>query len=308
VNSDQVKNKALEVGFDLAGVTAADPIDIDNRHYFEKWLNDGRAGGMAYMRNHTDKRFAPAKLLTGAKSVICVAIKYSNPPLPPLGCKIAAFARFEDYHIIMKEMLFELASLIQAEHPRRIGFKACVDSVPIAERALAQRAGLGFIGRNYILINPDLGSRLLLGELITTLELEPDSPIDHPGCGTCQRCIEACPNGALEPEGGFDSRKCISYLTIESKDMAPPDRRADLKNYVYGCDECLNACPYNKPGTSANCRLRLHPEWTDLTPQQILNITEFEFARRFAGSGLIRLGLERLKRNCMAVTDLNVAK
>lgn len=296
----KIKEFALhQVGFDLVGITTADDIDIVHRNYFKRWLENGCAAGMSYMHNNTEKRFAPSKLLTGAKSVICTAIQYNVPPLTPDSCKIASFARFEDYHIIMKDMLFRLASFIQTLYSPKIAFKACVDSVPIAERSLAQRAGLGFIGRSRMLINPNLGGRLLLGELITSAELEPDTPLNHPGCGNCRKCIDACPNGALAQDGSFDARRCISCQTIEQKDNIDPQFR--LNGYIYGCDVCLDACPYNASPAAANPKLRFHPEWTDMTCQQVLEMTESEFASYFAGSGLIRLGLERFKRNCRAV-------
>ncbi len=297
----KIKELGLEAGFDLVGVTTADSVDIGHRQYFDRWLSAGCAAGMSYMHNHIDKRFNPSKLLKGAKSVICAAVMYNTPSLPSSAGRIASFARFEDYHIIMKDMLWRLASLIQAQSPLDIGFKACVDSVPIAERSLAHRAGLGFIGRSRLLINPELGGRLLLGELITTLEIEPDAPLDHPGCGDCRECIAACPNGALERDGHFDARKCVSYLTVEHKDSFDPQSEVNLNNCIYGCDACLDACPYNQRPASPNPNLRFHPEWTELTRQRILDMTESEFAVHFAGSGLIRLGLERLKRNCLAL-------
>jgi epoxyqueuosine reductase len=181
-----------------------------------------------------------------------------------------------------------------------------VDSVPIAERALARRAGLGFIGRSRMLINPDLGGRLLLGELITDLELEPDVPLEHPGCGDCRTCIEACPNGALGPDGGLDARKCVSYLTIEHKENF--ESGINLNGSLFGCDACLDACPYNQRAGEANPNLQFRPEWTGLTCQQIFDLSESDFALLFDRSGVIRLGLERLKRNCRAVMDLNVSK
>jgi epoxyqueuosine reductase len=197
--------------------------------------------------------------------------------------------------------------------------------VPIAERALAQRAGLGFIGRNHMLINPELGSQILLGELITTLKLEPDAPFEQTNCGDCGRCIRACPTDALAPDGTFDARKCISYQTIEApggenvipasepESSALPsgcriksgmtDRRlgcahADYNGYIFGCDECILACPHElgKPERK-NMDFQHHPEWQKLTSDQILNMTEDQFQKTFANSGFIRLGLDRLKRN-----------
>ena len=192
------------------------------------------------------------------------------------------------------------------EQQNPICFKACVDSVPLAERALAQRAGLGFIGKNHMLIHPEFGNHILLGELITTLELKADSPLENQSCGDCGKCLRACPTGALGSDGSFDARKCISYLTIEDGNTGVPravkntcDRDGRAPNYIFGCDECILACPHeiNAPPRK-NPNFQFHPEWQKLTPQQIQNMTEDQFQKTFANSGFIRLGLERLKRNC----------
>jgi epoxyqueuosine reductase len=299
--SDEIKSIAIQMGFDAAGITTAESIDIVHREYYNSWLSQGRAANMSYLYRNIEKRFDPSKLLSDAKSVICVAINYKqaiNTPNPSY--KIASFALYEDYHLLLKDKLFKLAEAIQLEYPDKIGFKACVDSVPLAERALAQRAGLGFIGRNCMLIHPELGNHLLLGELITTLDLEPDQPMESSGCQNCCRCVEACPTGALEPDGTLDARKCISYLTIEEQGNLPSEYTDKLDNYIFGCDECLKACPHSTAGPlSTNPALKAHPEWLTLTRQQILNMSQSEFEVFFANSGLLRLGLDRLKRNCL---------
>ena len=160
-----------------------------------------------------------------------------------------------------------------------------------------KRAGLGFFGKNHMLINPQLGSQLLLGELITTLELQPDRPLQNQSCGDCGQCIRACPTGALSFDGSFDGRKCISYLTIESPDEIPTQYRDKLGNRIFGCDACIVSCPHelNRQHRS-NIDFRLHAEWAGLTPPQIRDLTEEDFAKRFAGSGLIRTGLDKLKQ------------
>ncbi len=301
IESD-IKQKALDLGFDAVGFTAAEPVDTSHVEHFRAWLDAGCAAKMAYLYRNIEKRFDPAKLLTGAKSVICVALNYrpaagelaEDPPV-----RIARFAQYEDYHPFIKDRLFQLAEYIQdAGGDSSLHFKACVDSVPIAERALAQRAGLGFVGKNHMLINPELGSQFLLGELITTLELEADEPFEQIPCGDCGRCIRACPTGALSFDGSFDARKCISYLTIEEPDDIPVEYQNKIDNRIFGCDECILACPHelNTP-VRKNIDFQFHPEWQKLTPKQIQNMTEDEFQKTFAGSGLIRLGLDRLKRN-----------
>lgn len=292
----------MEIGFDLVGITTADPVDISHQQYYEHWLSQGNAAGMGYLYRNIEKRFAPKKLLANAKSVICVAVSYASNLTSPQtnDCRIASFALYEDYHLTLKEKLFALAGFLQTQNLKPFDLKVCVDSVPLAERALACRAGLGFIGKSRMLIHPKLGNHLLLGELVTTLELEPDKPIEVSGCQGCRQCIEACPTKALM-EDDFDARKCISYLTIENKDVMPRECTEKGDSYIFGCDECLKACPYSRVGAkTSNPMLKPHPEWLALTRKYILDMTEPQFQSLFANSGLIRLGLERLKRNCLS--------
>lgn len=314
-----IKQKALEIGFDAVGITTAEPIESAQADYFRRWIEGGNAGKMGYLHRNIDKRFSPVKLLAGAKSVICVALNYRpqcsrSAPLrkgkeDACPAKIARFAQYEDYHPFIKERLFQLAEFMcRIGHARTVKFKACVDSVPLAERALAQRAGLGFIGKNHMLIHPELGNQILLGELITTLELKPDEPLDNQSCGNCGRCLRACPTGALGPDGSFDARKCISYLTIEDPLLPSPDLSGlagKELNYIFGCDECILACPYEADAPPRkNPDFRFHPEWQNLTPSQIQNMTEDGFQTIFAGSGFIRLGLTRLKCNAACIRKI----
>jgi epoxyqueuosine reductase len=301
--NEQIKQYCMELGFDAVGITTTDPVDAELVAFFKAWLGDGCAAKMGYLHRNIDKRFDPGQLLKGARSVICVALNY-RPAAEELSedtpIRIARFGQHEDYHPFIKNRLFRLADFINNEMgvSDNIQFKACVDSVPIAERALAQRAGLGFVGKNHMLINPKLGSQFLLGELITTLELEPDEPFEQIPCGDCGRCIRACPNGALGFDGSFDARRCISYLTIEEPEDIPAEYKNKIGNRIFGCDECILACPHelNTP-PQQNSDFQFHPEWQHLTPDQIQNMTEDKFQKTFAGSGFIRLGLNRLKRN-----------
>jgi epoxyqueuosine reductase len=349
IESD-IKQKALELGFDAVGITTAAPLAPEMADFYRTWLADGRAAEMGYLHRNNDKRFAPAELLAGARSIICVALNYrpaktEQTESPNLRiARIARFAQYEDYHPFIKTRLFQLAEFIKTKTkawsgsdtmrppsairlpqgdaipalPLRasvIQFKACVDSAPLAERALACRAGLGFIGKNHMLIHPELGGQILLGELLTTLQLTPDAPLDQQSCGGCNRCLRACPTGALAPDGSFDARKCISYLTIEEPDETKarsasagdakvPDclirgDNPNLKNYIFGCDECLLACPHELAAPPRRNRdFQHHPEWQALTAQQIHDMTEAEFQTTFVNSGFLRLGLPRLKRNC----------
>jgi epoxyqueuosine reductase len=295
-----IKEQALALGFDLTGVTSAKPLDENYRLHFVQWLDKGNAAGMEYLRYNIEKRFAPAQLLDGAKSVICVAVNYKPSQVVSDGpCRIADFALYEDYHEFIRQRLKALADFITQIVPGKyIQFKICVDSVPLAERALAKRAGLGWIGKNKSLIHPTLGGQLLLGELITTLELAPDEPFEKDLCGACSKCLRACPAGALSDDGEFDSRKCISYLTIEHKGDIPQDLADKIGNRLFGCDQCIVTCPYQqKAPACTNKEFQFYPQRTALRSRQILDWTQEDFDRHFKNSSIERLGLERLKRN-----------
>lgn len=298
----QIKHKGIELGFDRVGITTAAPLDPATAFYHQRWLDEGCAAGMGYLHRNNDKRFAPTALLEGAQSVICIALNYRPHKgqlpanAPPT---VARYALYDDYHGFIKARLFELAGFIQSLCPdKKLGFKAYVDSAPLAERALAQRAGLGFIGRNHMLISPELGGQILLGELLTTLPLEADAPMEKSPCADCGRCIAACPTGALSTDGDFDARKCLSYLTIEEKADIPDAFAAHLDGCLFGCDKCLLACPFEKNAPSrTNTQWTFHPEWAALSAEEILKWTQADFDAVFKGSCLERLGLERLGRN-----------
>ena len=327
--AEDIKAKALESGFDLVGITEAGPIDNKQFKFFTDWLAFGYAGRMSYMRKNLDKRTNPAKLLENAQSVICVGLNYTPPSargtrddrrgtrddrrgtrdetghLPsssPMG-RVANYARYEDYHVFIKKGLGKLVDFISSVAGRSHEFKICVDSVPLAERALATRAGLGFIGKNHMLINPKLGPQIFLGEIITSLKLQTDDPIAD-SCQSCNKCIEACPTGALRADGQFDANKCISYLTIEYKGKMPADLAERIGDRLFGCDECVLACPYqeNTP-VCKNKQFKFYNDRAKLDPDRILNLTEADFDAEFADSPIKRSGLERLKRNaqiCLA--------
>ena len=335
--SQEIKSKAIELGFDLVAVTDAAAIDTRQAEIFARWLESGFAGQMQYMHRNVEKRLAPAKLLTNAKSVIVVGLNYalprkkSEPSLAgvPLG-RVARYAQYQDYHPFMKERLGKLVDFIAASVGGDFGFKICVDSVPLAERALAVRAGLGFIGKNHMLINPELGCEIFLGEVITDLELPPDGPTEggrslagardacarRPGttpdrvlgdCGDCTRCLDAFPTGALRPDGQFDAGRCINYLTIEHKGQIPHELASKIGDRLFGCDECVLACPYqNAAPVCRNRQFKSHADRAKLDLREIENLTPESFEARFADSPIKRAGLDGLKRNaaiCLANTD-----
>jgi len=303
-----IKQNALKLGFDLAGITDASPIDNKQVELMTGWLRSGHAGRMDYLHRNFEKRINPANLLENAQSVICVGLNYKQPPYAqssptaPVG-KVVSYAQYEDYHIFIKKKLRTLIDFITSTVGREHKFKICVDSAPLAERALAARAGLGFIGKNHMLINPTLGQQIFLGEIITTLKLPTDKPIAS-DCSNCNKCIAACPTGALSPDGQFDANKCISYLTIEYKGRIPADLAKKIGDRLFGCDECVLACPYQqKAPIGKNKDFKFYSDRAEFGLQEILEMSEEQFEAKFFNSVIKRLGLDRLKRNakiCLA--------
>src|SRR4030042_866902 len=316
--TEDIKVKSLELGFDLVGITEAAPIDYEQFKLFTDWLAFGYAGRMNYMRENLDKRTNPAKLLENAKSIICVGLNYTPPRIQiqqaqPTGHtgRVANYAQYEDYHLFIKRHLHILADFICTPAGSNHKFKICVDSSPLAERAFATRAGLGFIGKNHILINPKLGPQIFLGEIVTSLKLQTDEPtfchserseestdLTTSKCFNCNKCIAACPTGALRADGQFNANKCFSYLTIEYQGQAPDELAEKIGNRLFGCDECVMACPYqdNAPACT-NKQFKFYNARARLDVKRIVNLTEADFEAEFADSPIKRAGLNSLKRN-----------
>ncbi len=333
--SQDIKHKTIELGFDLVGVTDAAPIDTEQAAAFTVWLKSGFAGDMDYMHRNLQKRLSPARLAEGAQSVIVVGLNYTPAQFHGgddretkdegretkdegrgtstehressienrESGRVANYALYEDYHQFVKERLRELVAFVNTLVKAEFTFKVCVDSVPLAERALAVRAGLGFIGKNHMLINRELGCQIFLGEIVTSLKLEPDEPTAA-DCSSCHKCIDACPTGALRSDGQFDAGRCINYLTIEHKSPIPPELAERIGNRLFGCDECILACPYQEDAPAcANKQFKFHGDRANVDLHEILNLDAESFIARFADSPIKRLGLEGLKRNariCLA--------
>lgn len=308
----EIREKALGLGFDAAGITDASPIGREHVEQFDTWLRSGYAGPMRYMHRNVEKRFDPAKLLDGARSVIVVALSYKPPatatavgwsgsptrnialgvPAPPTipTGRVAQYAQYEDYHDFIKPRLRKLADFVLSRTDGRCRFKICVDSMPLAEKALAARAGLGFIGKNHLLIHPRLGPQVLLGEVVTTAVLEPDVP-SQGDCGDCDLCLQACPTGALRPDGFLDARLCTSCLTQYGSSSGTGD-------WLFGCDECLLACPHQQRApTSENREFKRYIERARLDLREVIELTPEAFETRFHDSPIRRLGLDGLKNN-----------
>jgi len=312
--SNAIKQKALELGFDIAGITDASLIDVEHIEHLKRWLADGYAGGMAYLHKNFEKRVNPSQLLDGAKSIICVGLNYKSDQISEAeddvtAGRVASYACYQDYHLFIKEKLNALADFITKNITSYCKYKVCVDSVPLAERALAVRAGLGFIAKNHMLTHPIFGQQLLLGELITTLELPSDKALANE-CSGCGQCIRACPMGAFLADGTLDARRCISYLTIEHKDVISQGLTEKIGNRFFGCEECVLACRRQKHAPAANGRLEFYKDMYSIDLHRIVEMDEKIFEKDFANSPLYRLGLDRLKRNAIIClkNSVNVGK
>jgi epoxyqueuosine reductase len=249
LSAARIKQHATALGFDLCGIA---PVDsFPELAVLPDWLSRGYAGEMAWMTRTAEKRADVRQVVPGARSVIVTGTLYNtdrpySDELPPDIARISRYAWGDDYHDVLKHRLDTLLAWMREQAGESFDARAYVDTGPVQERVYAQYAGLGWIGKNTCLINPELGSWLFLGEIICTLALEPDTQ-GLEQCGNCTRCLEACPTGALVEPGLLDSNRCLSYLTIELRSAIPDEYRAALGGHVYGCDICQEVCPYNRP-------------------------------------------------------------
>lgn len=293
-----IKAEATRLGFDFCGVAKADFLD-DEAPRLETWLKNGMHGQMNYMANHFDKRLDPRLLVDDAKSVVTVLLNYYPEQRLPEGdtdYKLAKYAYGEDYHFVIKDKLKALLDFIRRDIGE-VGGRAFVDSAPVMDKAWAKRAGLGWVGKHTNLINRQIGSFFFIGELILDLELAPDGPItDY--CGTCTRCIDACPTDAIVGPYVVDGSKCISYFTIELKEAIPDEVRGQFDNWVFGCDVCQDVCPWNRFSRPHQTPAFLpHPDLTQFSKTDWEEITEVVFGTVFRRSAVKRTKLSGLRRN-----------
>jgi epoxyqueuosine reductase len=294
----RITNKAYELGFFHVGFSKADFLE-EEAPRLENWLNKNHHGEMAYMANHFDKRLDPRLLVDDAKTVISLLFNYytdqqqSDPEAP----KISKYAYGEDYHHVIKDKLKELIAFIRLE-VGEVNGRGFVDSAPVMDKAWAKKAGLGWIGKNSNLIHPKKGSFFFIADLIIDLQLEVDGPIkDY--CGTCTRCIDACPTDAIIEPYVVNGSKCISYLTIELKDeLLPKEFEGKMDNWMFGCDICQDVCPWNRFSVLHNEeRFEPHPDLLDLKKQDWLDLQEEGFQLLFQKSPVKRTKFQGLKRN-----------
>lgn len=302
--AQDIVDRCLAAGFALAGVCAARPSD--RRAEYERWIADGRFGSMAWLAKDIDDRMDPRTLLPGARSIVVVADRYARradtaPPAPADNRgRIARYAQGDDYHEVVKRRLHHIADRLREEIPGA-EFRTCVDTAPLLEREQALRAGLGWVGKHTLIINPALGSWLSLGALVTTLHLEPPAaqtvPTDR--CGACTRCIDACPTRAIEPYS-VDASRCVSYLTIERHDPIPPDLARSMGDWIFGCDVCQEVCPHNAPRSGAPdgpILPRYEPKRPTLPLDEIAEWGPAERAAALKDSPIKRATLPMLQRN-----------
>jgi epoxyqueuosine reductase len=299
--AENLKRAAERIGFDRVGVAAL--TSATTGRWFLEWLAEGAQAGMAYLERRVEKRLDPREVLPGARSAVCVALRYwplsessDSGDENDLWSGVARYARGRDYHDIMLEGLEELEVEIADNFPGA-RTRRYVDTGPILERDLASKAGLGVFGKNCNLLDPRMGSYFLLGEVLTTVDLEPDTPIADL-CGTCAECLEACPTGALTGPYRLDSRLCISYWTIEHRGAIPEPMRGQVGEWVFGCDICQEVCPANVDISPArHPQLELPETRRELSLTDLLRLDREDYVDKFRGSPMKRAKLEGLKRN-----------
>ncbi|MCX6645826.1 MAG: tRNA epoxyqueuosine(34) reductase QueG [bacterium] len=312
MNVEQLKFCALDSGADLVGVTSPAKLTGEEEK-FRRWLSLNYCGDMAWMQNNIDIRHDPEKLLPGCKSIIVIAVNYYVPQLHfnfPNFPKISRYAWGRDYHKVLGEILGRLQKSIVESVENSGGekplFKIAVDSAPFRDKIWAMRAGLGWIGKNSILITRKFGSWIFIGSLLTTYKIEGEYDMQHPDhCGKCRLCIDRCPTSAIMQGRHIDARSCISYLTMEHDGDFPKHHKDSLNGWVYGCDMCQDVCPWNNFARPTRHH-DFHPREGLVVPdlRELSKLTEDEFDRLTAGTPIRRVGREKLRRNALAVMGL----
>jgi epoxyqueuosine reductase len=293
-----IRQQAARLGFDYCGIARAVPLEEDARR-LESWLGQGFQGSMQYMENHFDLRIDPSKLVPGAKSVITLMLNYfPSAQQAKDSPRISKYAYGQDYHEVIRAKLKQLLAFIK-EEIGQVNGRGFVDSAPVLERSWAVKSGLGWIGKNGNLINKSSGSFFFLSTLITDLSLQYDDPFAKDYCGTCRKCIEACPTEAIKENKVVDGSKCISYFTIELKDLIiPEEQKGKFNNWMFGCDICQDVCPWNRFSKPSNeFGLTPIPEILNFSSAEWESLSEESFKKIFKHSPLLRSRLKGIQRN-----------
>jgi epoxyqueuosine reductase len=295
-----LKAEAERLGFSLFGVAPATEADGFDR--FEAWLTEGHHGDMAYLERRRDARRHPAAILPTVRRVVMLGYEYphSRPEAAPNRGRVAAYARGPDYHDLLWEKLNALGQTLRDRVPESES-RGVTDSAPLLERDFARRAGLGWFGKNTMLIDKHRGSFFLLAALLTNLELPADEPHVASHCGTCTACLDACPTGAFPAPGKLDARKCISYLTIETKTAFPLSLREPVGDWLFGCDICQEVCPWNRHAASRSTPFPAKERLASLDAIELLDLSESAFRERFRSTPLARPKWNGLRRNAAIV-------
>lgn len=293
-----IRQKSAELGFAFCGISKARRLD-EEAPRLEQWLKEKRHGKMLWMENHFEKRLDPRLLVEGAKSVVSLMISYA--PSSDIGYtseyKVSKYALGTDYHFVIKEKLRQITDIL-VNAAGNIHYRVFVDSAPVLDRAWAVNSGLGWIGKNTMLISRRNGSYFFLAEIITDLELEYDPPFGGNYCGDCTRCMDACPTGAITEPGQLDARRCISYLTIELKESIPDEYKGLTADWIFGCDVCQDVCPWNRFSiASGEPAFAPAGNWTGWSREQWENLEKETFRQVFGKSPLMRAGFLKLKNS-----------
>lgn len=298
----KIKAEAFRLGFSLCGFTTAE--SPEGFQHYEKWLLHKQHAGMAYLESafHRGMRQYPDQLFPGVKTIVSLGWPYflnkANFNPEANNGLIAGYTAKMDYHLLLPARVNELISFLHREINPDIKAQVYTDSAPIMEREIASRAGLGWIGKNSCLISPEIGSAFLLAELFLDFSLQPDQPFTQDRCGTCRRCIEACPTGCIQPDRTIDSNRCISYLTIENKGSISEELRLSIGKWLFGCDVCQAVCPWNKSNNDQSSPLS-ELNWPVEKVHQVLSITADEFLDHYKDSSIYRSKLKGLQRNAL---------
>ena len=317
--ASKIKAEAQRLGFFACGIAKAAPVEENVAEAYRKWLENGEEASMAYMTNYLEKRLNPALLVTGVRSIVSLAMNYAPAQQLPEGeYQLAAYALGQDYHDLMKQRLRELAVNIgapmelfqkgkkpqSADEKEETGWGVFCDTAPVLERYWAQKAGLGWVGRNHQLIIPHAGSMFFLGEVFLPFAVDVyDTPMQS-RCGSCHRCIDACPTHAIIPDEDFHADRCLSYQLIENRGELSDEAKAAMGDTIYGCDRCQTACPWNRFATpNTEPALQPKPELLSMSKEAWHNLSVEDYRRLFKGSAVKRVKFDGLKRNIDATNN-----